>query len=32
MKLSEYFKQQKSYEMPAHLRSELFSRIQKEKN
>lgn len=32
MKLSEYFRQQKSREMPAHLKSELFSRIQKEKN
>ena len=32
MKLSEYFKQQCSQEMPAHLKSELFSRIQKEKN
>ena len=32
MKLSEYFKQQQSQEMPAHLKSELFSRIQKEKN
>jgi len=32
MKLSEYFRHQKSQEMPAHLRSELFSRIQKEKN
>ena len=32
MKLSEYFKQQHSQEMPAHLKSELFSRIQKEKN
>ena len=31
MKLSEYFKQQQSQEMPAHLRRELFSRIQKEK-
>ncbi len=31
MKLSEYFKQQQSQEMPAHLKSELFSRIQKEK-
>ena len=31
MKLSEYFKYQKSQEMPAHIRSELFSRIQKEK-
>ena len=32
MKLSEYFKQQQLQEMPAHLKSELFSRIQKEKN
>ena len=32
MKLSEYFKQQQSQEMPAHIKSELFSRIQKEKN
>ena len=32
MKLSEYFKHQHSQEMPAHLKSELFSRIQKEKN
>ena len=32
MKLSEYFRQQHSQEMPAHLKSELFSRIQKEKN
>ena len=32
MKLSEYFKHQQSQEMPAHLKSELFSRIQKEKN
>ena len=32
MKLSEYFKQQYSQEMPTHLKSELFSRIQKEKN
>ena len=32
MKLSEYFKYQQSQEMPAHLKSELFSRIQKEKN
>jgi len=32
MKLSEYFRQQYSQEMPAHLKSELFSRIQKEKN
>lgn len=32
MKLSEYFKQQHSQEMPAHIKSELFSRIQKEKN
>ena len=32
MKLSEYFKYQKSQEMPAHTKSELFSRIQKEKN
>lgn len=32
MKLSEYFRQQQSQEMPAHLKSELFSRIQKEKN
>lgn len=32
MKLSEYFKHQYSQEMPAHLKSELFSRIQKEKN
>ena len=32
MKLSEYFRHQKSQEMPAHLKSELFSRIQKEKN
>lgn len=32
MKLSEYFRQQRSQEMPAQLKSELFSRIQKEKN
>ena len=32
MKLSEYFRHQQSQEMPAHLKSELFSRIQKEKN
>lgn len=32
MRLSEYFRQQHSQEMPAHLKSELFSRIQKEKN
>ncbi len=32
MRFSEYFKYQKSQEMPAHLKSELFSRIQKEKN
>ena len=32
MKLSEYFKQRHSYEMPAQTKSELFSRIQKEKN
>jgi hypothetical protein len=32
MKLSEYFKQQQLQEMPTHLKSELFSRIQKEKN
>ena len=32
MKLSDYFKQQQSLEMPAHIKSELFSRIQKEKN
>ena len=32
MKLSEYFIQQYSQEMPAHIKSELFSRIQKEKN
>jgi len=32
MRLSEYFRQQHSKEMPAHLKSELFSRIQKEKN
>ena len=32
MKLSEYFRQQQSHEMPAHIKSELFSRIQKEKN
>lgn len=32
MKLSEYFKQQQSQKMPAHLKSELFSRIQKERN
>ena len=32
MKLSEYFKNQNSQEMPAHIKSELFSRIQKEKN
>ena len=31
MKLSEYFRQQHSQEMPAQLKSELFSRIQKEK-
>ena len=31
MKLSEYFRHQQSQEMPAHLKSELFSRIQKEK-
>lgn len=32
MKLSEYFRQEKSQKMPAHLKNELFSRIQKEKN
>ena len=32
MRLSEYFRQQHSQEMPAHIKSELFSRIQKEKN
>ena len=32
MKLSEYFRHQQSQKMPAHLKSELFSRIQKEKN
>ena len=32
MRLSEYFRQQRSQEMPAHIKSELFSRIQKEKN
>ena len=32
MKLSEYFKQQHSQKMPAQIKSELFSRIQKEKN
>jgi len=32
MKLSEYFRHQQSQEMPAHIKSELFSRIQKEKN
>ena len=32
MKFSEYFRHQQSQEMPAHLKSELFSRIQKEKN
>ena len=32
MKLSEYFRHQSSQEMPAHLKSELFSHIQKEKN
>ncbi len=32
MKLSEYFKHQQSQKMPAHIKSELFSRIQKEKN
>ena len=32
MKLSEYFRHQQSQEMPAHLKSKLFSRIQKEKN
>lgn len=32
MKLSDYFKRQHSQEMPSHLKSELFSRIQKEKN
>ena len=32
MKLSEYFNHQHSQEMPTHLKSELFSRIQKEKN
>jgi hypothetical protein len=31
MKLSEYFRQQHQQKMPAHLKSELFSRIQKEK-
>ena len=31
MRLSEYFRHQKSQKMPAHLKSELFSRIQKEK-
>jgi len=32
MKLSEYFRHQQSQEMPAHIKSELFSRIQKEKS
>jgi hypothetical protein len=32
MKLSEYFQQQKSQEMTARMKSQLFSRIQKEKN
>mgnify|MGYP006936043774 CR=1 FL=1 len=32
MKLSEYFEYQKSQEMPAHIKGEIFSRIQKEKN
>ena len=32
MKLSGYFKHQYSQKMPAHFKSELFSRIQKEKN
>lgn len=32
MKLSEYFRHQHAQEMPTHLKSELFSRIQKEKN
>jgi hypothetical protein len=32
MKLSEYFRHQHAQEMPAQLKSELFSRIQKEKN
>ena len=32
MKLWEYFRQQHSQEMPAHTKSNLFSRIQKEKN
>lgn len=32
MKLSEYFQQQKSHKMPSHLKSEIFSRIQKEKS
>ena len=32
MKLSEYFRHQHVQEMPAQLKSELFSRIQKEKN
>ena len=32
MKLSEYFRHQHTQEMPAQLKSELFSRIQKEKN
>ena len=32
MKLSEYFRHQQSQKMPAHLKSELFSRIQKEKS
>jgi hypothetical protein len=32
MKLSEYFKRQRLCEMPAQTKSELFSRVQKEKN
>ena len=31
MKLSEYFEHQQPQEMPSHIKSELFSRIQKEK-
>ena len=31
MKLSEYFQEQKSQEMTSHMKSQLFSRIQKEK-
>jgi len=31
MKLSEYFQQQKSQAMTSHMKSQLFSRIQKEK-